>query len=447
MIFHFWQQTWIFPVINTPWLSFIKIGGKALTRIDFSPFAMVGYLFVDMMVLLSGFLLSLPLVRCILKNEPLDSTRKYFKKRLTRILPSYLFAVLAIFVYEMINGGYDLNGAINTKLVLRDLITHLTFTHMMRVDTYLGTKLDVVLWTLAVEVWFYILFPLICRIINGSRRKQADAAPAYIKVIRLLFIAFIMVGISHIYIYKYALASGSGFANKVDSVLKALGSTIRSSYLSMTINQLPAFMGVYAVGLVGALIYVFAANHMERSKTLSIFSTIAAFMFIWLIVYMVKDCSHNSGEAAQTWQIEQRLKLAIVFMGFILTSAFSARWFRFIFSNRLMRFLSGISYNLYIWHQWLAVKIKNDWRIPAWEGETPPNQLGTEFGKSWSAKYAVVITVAAFAAAILATYLVEKPFADLLNGRPSIYNGKLKKASARSGDKADAPTKKTARGN
>ena len=45
LIFHFWQQTWIFPVIKTPFLKFIKI-----EQIDFSAFAKVGYLFVDMMV-------------------------------------------------------------------------------------------------------------------------------------------------------------------------------------------------------------------------------------------------------------------------------------------------------------------------------------------------------------------------------------------------------------
>ena len=36
----------------------------------------------------------------------------------------------------------------------------------------------------------------------------------------------------------------------------------------------------------------------------------------------------------------------------------------------------------------------------------------------WMNRYAVVITVFAFAAAILATYLIEKPFANLIMGRP-----------------------------
>ncbi|MBQ2517595.1 MAG: hypothetical protein II536_02075, partial [Clostridia bacterium] len=43
LIFHFWQQTWIFPTVKTPFLAFMGV-----PQIDFTPFAKVGYLFVDM---------------------------------------------------------------------------------------------------------------------------------------------------------------------------------------------------------------------------------------------------------------------------------------------------------------------------------------------------------------------------------------------------------------
>ena len=100
----------------------------------------------------------------------------------------------------------------------------------------------------------------------------------------------------------------------------------------------------------------------------------------------------------------------------IITLGLSPKWVRWIFSNRFMRFLSGISYNLYIWHQWLCVELKQQWRMPAWTGDIPPNQLGD---KAWMNKYALIITVAAFAAAILATYLIEKPCSNLIMGRPA----------------------------
>ena len=423
LIFHFWQQTWIFPTLKTPFLGFLGI-----RTIDFTPFAKVGYLFVDMMVLISGFLLFLPVARNMLFGEPLSKWRDYYKKRAVRILPSYLFCVLALFVYELAADGY---GGSAGRAIL-DLLSHLTFTHMWRVETYLSTKLNVVLWTLAVEVWFYILFPIIAGILRRKKKEKVCTVP----VLRAVIAAAVMIGISFIYIYLYALNTGSGFTEAVDGTLAALGSGIRSSYPSMIINQLPAFFGTYAVGLLGALVYAAVAAKLKPRWWTGGLFTAASVGFIYVIVQMIKSCAALPAADAQIWQMTQRLPLALVFMGFILCTAFSARWFRFLFANPLMRFLSIISYNLYIWHQWLCVKLKNDWNIPAWpEGpaDAPPNQWqGSGYsaaeikaGKAWSAEYALVITLFAFGAAILATYLIERPAADLLNGRKSIYNGKI----------------------
>ena len=415
LIFHFWQQTWIFPVIKTPFLSFIGI-----TQINFTPFAKVGYLFVDMMILISGFLLFLPVARNILSGEPLSSWKSYFKKRAVRILPSYLFCVIAIFVYELAMGGYG--KPVDAGAALQDPLLHLFFMHTWTVRTYLMTKLNVVLWTLAVEVWFYVLFPAFaCFIKRWKNEKNARGS-----LIRSALLAVLLVGASHIYIHLYVLRSGSALSNAVDSAFAFVGSGIRSSYLAMVINQLPAFFGTYAVGLLGALVYVAAASKLKRKVWTGILFNIVCIGAIWLMVRMVKECSDLDLSLAQEWQMTKRLRLALVFMAVILSAAFSSGWFRFLFSNRLMRFLSGISYNLYIWHQWLCVKLKNEWRIPPWEGDVPPNQWGNEVGRAWSASYALIITLFAFGAAILATYLIERPAADLLNGRRSIYNGKLK---------------------
>lgn len=422
LIFHFWQQTWIFPTVNTPFLQFIGI-----SRIDFTPFAKVGYLFVDMMILISGMLLFLPVAMNVFIGEPLSKWRTYYKKRAIRILPSYLLCVIALFVYELIMGGYG--KPIVFSEAAADLISHLFFVHTWKVQTYLMTKLNVVLWTLAVEVWFYVLFPLFASFVRRWKKERSFLG----SLIRSLILGVAMIGVSFVYIYGYALVPESAFAGTVDGILLKLGSGIRSTYPAMVINQLPAFMGTYAVGMFGSLLYVFAASKLKRRWYVSLPSTILCLAFGYLIVQMVKQCSVCDPAAAQVWQLTARLPLALAFMGFILTAAFSARWFGFIFSNRLMRFLSGISYNLYIWHQWLCVQMKNVWRIPAWEGDTPPNMwVGADYtpaqqaaGMEWRTKYAVLITVFAFAAAILATYLIERPAADLLNGRPSVYNGKL----------------------
>lgn len=426
LIFHFWQQTWIFPVVHTPFLSFLGIN-----TIDFTPFAKVGYLFVDMMVLISGFLLFMPVARNVLFGESLSKWKDYYKKRAIRILPSYLFCIIVLFVYELFAGGYG--KPIDWGYAVRDMLTHLTFTQTWRIDTYISTRLNVVLWTVAIEVWFYIIFPLFANFIK--RRKKEDSSSK--GLLRAEITAIVLIVLSLAYIYFYALNSDSAFAQSVDKTLAAMGSGIKSTYLSMTINQLPAFFGTYAIGLIGSFIYVAAASKLEPKAWSGMLFTLLSVGFIYIMIQMLKDCCSLSGADAQEWQLTQRLPLCLVYMGIILSTSFAAKWYRFLFSNPLMRFLSIISYNLYIWHQWLCVKLKNEWKIPAWpkyDLEGAPNTwVGSNYtseqsaaGQSWRVEYAIVITLFAFAAAILATYLIERPAADLLNGRPSIYNGKLK---------------------
>lgn len=392
MIFHFWQQTWIFPTIKTPFLSFI-----GLDKIDFTPFAKVGYVFVDMMVLISGFLLFLPVMRQIFMGADMIKWKDYARRRLARIVPSYYFCVLLIFfAFNLPNHVYA-----STADAIKDLVTHLTFTQTLYVKTYLATSLNAVLWTVAIEVWFYILFPLFAELIR-RRRSDDNKKSVVASVICIFLLAALFYGIARWWRLNVVEAPGA--------------------YVAMKINQLPAFMGVYANGMLGAMIYVLLAKHTERSLGLTVTCTVVSLVCIALITGMVKECAALSAQAAQLWQVSERLRLTGVFMLFILSTALAAKWYRFLFSNKLMVFLSGISYNLYIWHQWLAVHIKNVWRIPYWEGSVPPNQL---WDHPWMNKYALIITVAAFAAAILATYLIEKPFANLILGRPMF--GKKKK--------------------
>lgn len=400
LIFHFWQQTWIFPTIETPWLAPIGI-----TKIDFTNFAMVGYLFVDMMVLISGFLLFLPLMRSLVFGEEMSDWKNYARRRFARIAPSYYFSVLLIFFASALpSGAYS-----TTAEALKDLFTHLTFTQTLWVKTYIATPLNVVLWTVAIEVWFYVLFPFVAEFIKGSKnKKRRSFSPAY----AIFFIFAVFNIISYVYMENFVLKG--------------------NVYLAMRINQFPAFLSVYSLGMLGALALVLIAKNCRRSTLFDTLNTIFSICCIVLIVYLVDDCAAT--QERQIWQVTERTKLAFVFMTFIITTALSSKWYRWLFSNKLMRFLSGISYNLYIWHQWLAVQCKDPWRIPSWSGELPPNMIGVKY---WMNRYAVVITVAAFAAAILATYLIEKPFANLILGRPAFPCFAKKKQNAACGSGLD----------
>jgi peptidoglycan/LPS O-acetylase OafA/YrhL len=109
----------------------------------------------------------------------------------------------------------------------------------------------------------------------------------------------------------------------------------------------------------------------------------------------------------QLWQAQNRYLLSLVFALITVSAALTFSAVRWLFSNAAMRFLSLISYNVYIWHQWISVRFK-EWRIPFWAGEKPPNMTGDLV---WQWTYTALILTGTFAAAIFATYCVERPAA------------------------------------
>ena len=89
---------------------------------------------------------------------------------------------------------------------------------------------------------------------------------------------------------------------------------------------------------------------------------------------------------------------------FLVCGSRSIRLMRALFSNRVVRFLSGLSFNFYIWHQFLAVKLK-ELHIPAYTSEFP--QMNE--GRAWQTNYTLLCFAAAFLLAAALTFFVEKP--------------------------------------
>ena len=143
--FHIWQQSWLDPGFSVAGAYF-----------DLQRIVRRGYMAVDLMLLLSGFLLYLPVARAARVGTPMPDTKDFYLRRAARILPSYLAAVGVALAFALAGG--------RTFASLRkDLLAHLTFTHTFWRETYLWTALNAGLWTLAVEMQFYLLFPPLSR--------------------------------------------------------------------------------------------------------------------------------------------------------------------------------------------------------------------------------------------------------------------------------------------
>ena len=84
--YHIWQQSWLEPVLHIPQAG-IHWSLDFLVR--------TGYVWVDGTVLLSAFLMYLPLARK--GRDALPDTRSFYFRKARRILPGYWFILLLFF--------------------------------------------------------------------------------------------------------------------------------------------------------------------------------------------------------------------------------------------------------------------------------------------------------------------------------------------------------------
>ncbi|MBE5791724.1 MAG: acyltransferase [Clostridiales bacterium] len=353
MWFHIWQQSWLSPKVSLLGVTF-----------DFTHIVRTGYLFVDVFLLLSGFLMFLPYARSAFDGSSLPSIREFYLKRAVRILPPYYLCIIILFISAYMGGEYYTKGE-----MLRDLFSHLTLTHVFFTDTYLFTRLNVPLWTIAIEAQFYLIFPFIAR--------------AFKKWPILTYVS--MVSAAHIFRFSYV-------APMADT--------------QMYLNQLPAMLDVYANGMLASYAYVYLSKTVKPNKALSLLCSIA-FVFILIEIHsLFEGQTYEDGYTRiRLGQMERRFPLSFLTAALLLVSSFSLTPIVFVFSNRVMRFLSAISFEAYIWHAVIALKLKK-WRIPTYEALENP-QMNNE--PIWQWKYTILCFAAALIVGAILTYAFEKP--------------------------------------
>ena len=354
--FHIWQQSWLNPNLH--------IGSVTL---NLYPLVACGYMFVDLMLLLSGFLLMLGYLSGRVKRW-----KDFYIARAARILPSYLLCIgVVLFAFALPGGEYG-----SSRHLWTDVLSHLTFTHNFFYESYIATRLNGALWTLAVEVQFYLVFPLIA----GLFKRRPVSCWAVMTLASWLL---------RMYIANYIPEIGIYF------------------------NRLGAMLDVYANGMLAAMIYHRLCARKQKTwqawlnTALTLLSMAAIY---WVVKYQFDFLRSDPG--TQYGQMILRSPLSLAGSVFLVCGSRSILLVRKLFSNRAVRFLSSLSFNFYIWHQFLAVKLKA-WRIPYYEG-TNPNQAGL---MPWQLHYTLICFGAALALSCLITYLVEKPCARRIKHR------------------------------
>ncbi len=333
-------------ILLVVWYHVWIVSGQAFGPLTFV--AQAGFLGVELFFFISGFCLYYPYARAAREGRDQPSTRRFFERRFLKIVPSYL---IALFVFV---AAYHAQLGSPANLALQ-LATHLTFMHTLSPDTF-GT-ISGPLWTIGIEVQFYLLFPLI---VPWFRRTP---------IAGYLF----LIGVSES--YRLAIAAAG----------------LSTSF--WWINQLPAFFDIFGAGMIAAYALVeLRTRGLLRPRAATALSGVAFALAVGGLALASAAGATLSDDAARDWLNSHRLIIGPLCIVLALSTFFAAERWRTIVAARALTFLSAISYNLYLWHLEIAVWLH---------------------GAGLPAIWTVILAIpAALAVAALMTYTFERPILE-----------------------------------
>ncbi|HEV3154677.1 MAG TPA: acyltransferase [Candidatus Baltobacteraceae bacterium] len=210
---------------------------------------------------LSGFLLALPYVAAFVEGRKLPAWTAFARDRFLRIYPLYAFAVITLVLLNVPNPGIHPGDA-------HDVISHLTFTFVFNHESAL--TIDPPMWTMATDVQFYVLLPVLFAAVAFFDRKRRLAVLA----------ASVVVLVAASIVWRLAHASAADAALQ-DFALKVI-----------IFEQLPAMFTAFGGGILGAIAWYKAPR--ERRTLLGIAALLFALPFLYyglnnLVPYIVMN--------------------------------------------------------------------------------------------------------------------------------------------------------------
>jgi peptidoglycan/LPS O-acetylase OafA/YrhL len=292
------------------WYHAWLVSGQSVALVNFV--AEAGFLGVDLFFFISGFCIFYPYARAARDGRAMPQTRRFFARRALKILPSYLLALGVFAIVYHARFASPADAAV-------EIASHLTFLHTLSPVTF--GAISGPLWTIGVEVQFYLIFPLICPFF---RRSPVVAYAALVVLAEL-----------------YRLAVGSA----------GLSSTF------VFINQLPAYLDVFGSGMFAAYALVTmrrpASTAARRAATAaSVGAVVAALAALAAVTAISRSADIN---AAYDRVNTARIVVGPLCIALTLSTSFALERWRAVLTGPALLFLSMISYNLYLWNLEIAV--------------------------------------------------------------------------------------------
>ncbi len=339
--YHIWEISWL---------------PAPLPALQFLP--ETGFVGVHLFFFLSGFVITYPFLRAQVRGTRAPAWGHFAWRRFIKIVPSYVLSIAVAYAI-----GYA--GIQDSTPASIAVFTHLLFIHTWFPATY--GSINGVLWTLADEVEFYLIFPLLWL---GFRRHPWLVASGMIAV---------------------AILWRAGTA-----------ACCYHTLFPMYSENLPGYLDIFACGMLAAMLYCRYTERVDASPYRRVAPLLALAGAVAFVMLLQNLFAHRHDDQwAVVWQIWRREWFGVAFAAIALGALWSARAWQHVLANRVLVFCGVISYNLYLYHQMLAREL-------LWH-HLPPYPPDYHLDPQWQVTYTIVAFAVTIAQAWLVTVLVERP--------------------------------------
>jgi peptidoglycan/LPS O-acetylase OafA/YrhL len=269
---------------------------------------------VSMFLVLSAFLLFLPIARKVIAGQDPGSWSLFATRRALRILPLYWVAILVVWAYRnpTLPGNWQ------------DLVEHLTFTQIFdreRIFYTIGPA-----WSLAVEVFFYAFLVVLLAVYG--RVRAHERSPRVRRA--LVWAPVVAVGVASLAYQGWALVTH-----------------VPSTHYEVWFNPL-AKGTVFVGGMVLALAMI-GWNNGHAAQPLpprALWS-----LRLGALALLGWGCAIRTDSAASSlwWQQLSTVGFVLLLASSVLAPT-TARWRRWMASSVLV-WCGLISYSVYLWHE------------------------------------------------------------------------------------------------
>ncbi len=317
---------------------------------------------VSIFFLISGFLLYRPFAVSHLTDRRPPVTKRFWERRLLRIVPAYWLALtLLAYVFHLVKMGPGWQGIVSQYLFLQIYLPTQVFFGITQA------------WSLCTEMSFYLFLPLYAWLIRRIRKarpsRQFLLARELTGIVILGIVSFVWrYWVLHLPVWT--VSHGKLVA------LCAPNCSTRALYANLMVDWLPAYLDLFALGMLLAVLSVWFSEHRAEPRWLQHrvmpwASWLLAAVAFWAVSHVVTD--HEILFVITPRANLEKQALYGVFAFLVLAPAVFGPQDRSLV-RRLLRSwpvaaVGVISYGIYLWHISLIFQIL-DWT--GWQVKQEP---------------------------------------------------------------------------